>query len=115
MDTSMNMSIDQVLAQMRQIRRNAGLDRAPDLLTTTATPQADQPGFGNLFKAALDDVNQMQKTTDALQTEYIRSDGATDITRVMVASQKSSVAFQATVQVRNKLVEAYKEIMSMPV
>lgn len=114
MDTSMNMSIDQVLAQMRQIRRNAGLDKAPDLLPPSPT-QNEKPGFGNLLKTALDDVNKMQKTTDALQTEYIRSDGATDITRVMVASQKSSVAFQATVQVRNKLVEAYKEIMSMPV
>ncbi len=113
MDTSMNMSIDQVLAQMRQIRRNAGLDRAPDLLPPT--PQTDKPGFGNLFSDAVNQVNQMQKTTDALQTEYIRTDGATDITRVMVASQKSSVAFQATVQVRNKLVEAYKEIMNMPV
>lgn len=113
MDTSMSMSIDQVLAQMRQIRRNAGLDRAPDLLPPTT--QTDKPGFGNLFSDAINQVNQMQKTTDALQTEYIRSDGATDITRVMVASQKSSVAFQATVQVRNKLVEAYKEIMNMPV
>lgn len=113
MDTSMSMSIDQVLAQMRQIRRNAGLDRAPDLLPSTT--QTDKPGFGNVLTDALKQVNQMQKTTDALQTEYIRSDGATDITRVMVASQKSSVAFQATVQVRNKLVEAYKEIMNMPV
>ncbi|HEX4937182.1 MAG TPA: flagellar hook-basal body complex protein FliE, partial [Candidatus Kapabacteria bacterium] len=35
--------------------------------------------------------------------------------RVMVASQKSSLAFQAVVQVRNKLVDSYKEIMNMPV
>lgn len=111
METS--MSIDQVLAQMRQIRRNAGLDKAPDLLPPAQ--QAGGGGFGNLFQNALDQVNTLQKNTDALQNEYIRSDGATDITRVMVASQKSSVAFQATVQVRNKLLEAYKEIMSMPV
>lgn len=111
METS--MSIDQVLAQMRQIRRNAGLDKAPDLLPPTQ--QTEKSGFGNLLQDALGKVNELQNNTDALQTEYIRSDGATDITRVMVASQKSSVAFQATVQVRNKLVEAYKEIMSMPV
>lgn len=115
MDTS--MSIDQVLAQMRQIRRNAGLDRAPDLMppSTQSGSPTDKPGFGNLFKSAIDQVNQLQQTSDTLQSDYIRSDGATDITRVMVASQKSSIAFQATVQVRNKLVEAYKEIMSMPV
>lgn len=111
METS--MSIDQVLAQMRHIRRNAGLDKAPDLLPPTQQQPAS--GFGNLFQNAVDKVNELQANTEALQNEYIRTDGATDITRVMVASQKSTVAFQATVQVRNKLLEAYKEIMNMPV
>ena len=109
-----NMSIDQVLAQMRQIRRASGLEPASSDLLPTQAPQGS-PGFGNVFQNALNKVNELQKTSDQLQTEYIRSDGAMDITRVMVASQKSSVAFQATVQVRNKLLEAYKEIMSMPV
>lgn len=111
MDTS--MSIDQVLAQMRQIRRTAGLDRAPDLLPPST--QTDKAGFGNVFKDAVNQVNQLQNNADNLQTEYIRTDGATDITRVMVATQKANIAFQATMQVRNKMVEAYKEIMSMPV
>jgi flagellar hook-basal body complex protein FliE len=38
-----------------------------------------------------------------------------DITDVMVASQKASVAFQATVQVRNKVIEAYKDVMNMAI
>ena len=106
------MGIDQVLAQMRQIRQASGLDRMQEL----AKPQNEaQAGFGQLFSQAVNGVNALQSNTSKLQSEYIASDGATDITRVMVAAQKSSVAFQATVQVRNKLLEAYKEIMSMPV
>jgi flagellar hook-basal body complex protein FliE len=42
-------------------------------------------------------------------------DRSVSLAEVMIASQKSSVAFEATVQVRNKLVESYKEIMNMPV
>jgi flagellar hook-basal body complex protein FliE len=49
-----------------------------------------------------------------LQTAYVRGDDVS-LTDVAIAMQKSSVAFEATVQVRNKILESYKEIMSMTV
>ncbi|MCM2678963.1 flagellar hook-basal body complex protein FliE [Echinimonas agarilytica] len=71
--------------------------------------------FGNLLKNAIDNVNGLQGDAKEKATAFEMGDRSVSLGDVMVASQKSSVAFDATVQVRNKLMEAYKEIMSMPV
>jgi flagellar hook-basal body complex protein FliE len=71
--------------------------------------------FGNLLKDAINNVNGLQSNANELRTRFDLGDRSVGIGDVMIAAQKSSVAFDATVQVRNKLVEAYKEIMSMPV
>ena len=68
-----------------------------------------------MFKSAIDSVNELQKTSGELRTAYERGDSQVSLTQVMVASQKASVSFQAVSQVRNRLVEAYKEVMKMPV
>ena len=68
-----------------------------------------------MLKQAVDRVNELQKTTSNLQTGYERGDQGIDLTEVMIASQKSSVAFQAITQVRNKMVSAYEDIMKMPI
>jgi flagellar hook-basal body complex protein FliE len=73
------------------------------------------PAFDDLLKNAVDRVSEMQKTTSELQTGYERGDPGIDLTEVMIASQKSSVAFQAALQVRNKMVSAYESIMNMPI
>ena len=57
----------------------------------------------------------MQEDAKSKVTALERGDRDISLAEVMIASQKSSVAFEATVQVRNKLVEAYKDIMNMPV
>ncbi|RKF19479.1 flagellar hook-basal body complex protein FliE [Alginatibacterium sediminis] len=71
--------------------------------------------FGQLFSDALNKVNGQQQEANSLRTRFDLGDRSVGIGDVMIAGQKSSVAFEATVQVRNKLVEAYKEVMSMPV
>lgn len=76
---------------------------------------ADAPDFSEMLKAAIDKVNETQKTASALRESYEMGDPEVDITQVMIASQKSTVAFEAMSQVRNKLVSAYQEIMRMPV
>ena len=73
------------------------------------------PDFSEMLKAAIDKVNETQKTANALRESYEMGDPEVDITQVMIASQKSTVAFEAMSQVRNKLVSAYQEIMRMPV
>jgi len=60
-------------------------------------------------------VNGLQQNTGDLRTRFDQGDRSVSLSDVMIASQKSGVAFDATVQVRNKLIESYKEIMSMPV
>ena len=71
--------------------------------------------FGNLLTDALKTVNELQKDTGAKKMAFEMGDRSVSLADVMVASSKSGIALDATVQVRNKLVEAYKEIMSMPV
>ncbi|MCV6002878.1 flagellar hook-basal body complex protein FliE, partial [Escherichia coli] len=55
------------------------------------------------------------KSSGDLQTRFDRGDADVSLSDVMIARNKSSVAFEATVQIRNKLVEAYKDLMNMPV
>ena len=56
-----------------------------------------------------------QQTASTMRTALERGEEGVDLTQVMVAMQKSSLSFQAMVEVRNKLVEAYKDVMNMPV
>jgi flagellar hook-basal body complex protein FliE len=71
--------------------------------------------FGQLLAQAVGNVNQLQSTSAGLATRLEMGDSTVTLSDTVIAREKASVAFEATVQVRNKLVEAYKEIMSMPV
>lgn len=73
-----------------------------------------QPSFVDTMRSAIDSVNQQQGLSRDLQASYVRGEDVS-LTDVAIAMQKSSVAFEATVQVRNKILDAYKEIMSMTV
>lgn len=72
------------------------------------------PNFGDMFSNAINSVNDTQQTAAALATAYQQGDPGITLSQVMVASEKASTSFQAVTQVRNKLVEAYKDVMSMP-
>ncbi|MBZ9610228.1 flagellar hook-basal body complex protein FliE [Rheinheimera maricola] len=74
-----------------------------------------QSDFSSMLTNALSNVNNLAQETGRLRSAVEMGDPGVSLAQVMIASQKSSLAFEATVQVRNKLVEAYKEIMSMPV
>jgi len=71
-------------------------------------------GFAGAMKSALQEVNGLQSNADKVTGSYERGE-TTDIAAVMLAREQASVGFQATLQVRNKLLSAYKDIMSMPV
>ncbi|HIF9057161.1 TPA: flagellar hook-basal body complex protein FliE [Photobacterium damselae] len=80
-----------------------------------ATGQQASADFGNLLNDALKTVNNLQGQSSDLATRFDQGDRSVSLSDVMIARNKSSVAFEATVQVRNKMVEAYKELMNMPV
>ena len=68
-----------------------------------------------LQKGALKNATSLQADASDLRTRFDMGDRSINLSDVMIAGQKSSIAFEATVQVRNKVVEAYKTIMNMPV
>lgn len=74
-----------------------------------------KPEFGNLLNKAIDNVNQLQMDSAKAATQIEAGDGGVSLVKAMIASQKANVAFQATVQVRNKVVSAYQDIMNMPI
>ena len=86
-------------------------DTAPAKGATSASPATD---FGATLKGVLQQVNGLQSQAEDASVSYERGE-TTDIASVMLAREKASVGFQATLQVRNKLLSAYKDIMSMSV
>ena len=110
--------IQQIIALRQQI-----IDRS-SLLQQVRTPQsgAEAPaetngpagGFTDALKSALGEVNQTQSRAEALGNAYQRGE-VTDVAKVMLARQEAGVAFEATLQVRNRLLSAYQDIMRMGV
>lgn len=109
----------QVMQQSEALRnlREAGAAGAPngvaDAAGTTVQP-AEGGGFADTLRSTLDAVNEAQARSGAITAAYERGE-VTDVAQVMLARQESSVAFEATLQVRNKLLSAYQEIMRMGV
>lgn len=85
-----------------------------DLPEQTEQVNSSRSDFSVLLKQALENVNGLQKQSSAMATAVEMGDPSVTLAQAMIAGQKASIAFDATVQVRNKLVEAYKEIMAMP-
>ncbi len=75
---------------------------------------APDSGFVSTLRGALAEVNGQQAKASAITESYERGE-TTDIAAVMLQREQASIGFQATLQVRNKLLSAYKDIMSMPV
>jgi flagellar hook-basal body complex protein FliE len=71
--------------------------------------------FATMLKNAVDGVNNMQLESRDVQKRFEMGDPNLSLAEVMLTKEKSGIAFEATVQVRNKVLEAYKQIMNMPV
>lgn len=71
-------------------------------------------GFGDVLNNALSQVNNLQQDSDKM-AEKLATGETNDISQVMIASEKANLALQLTVQIRNKVVDAYQEIMRMQV
>lgn len=71
------------------------------------------PKFDAAMSDALKSVSRVQEAASSASVAYERGD-THDLASVMIARQKASIAFEATLQVRNRLLGAYKDVMSMP-
>ena len=121
-----NMQIDGVLAQIRALQQQTRIGVSPQVRPEGVSPQggsaqvggaqgAGNVSFANVLKQGLDKVNATQNQAADLATRFDRGDPGVELSTVMIESQKASVAFRATVEVRNRLVSAYQEIMNMPI
>ena len=82
--------------------------------TSAQTPaaQRDEPSFVEMMEKAINTVNETQKTASDLRTRFEMGDETVDIAEVMVAASRSSVSFEALMQVRNRFLTAYQDIMN---
>lgn len=118
-ENNMNVSgIDssRIEAMMAQLKAAAAKPAAQPV--APAGPGAAPAGkvdFADALKNSLTEVSAAQKTAGDLGKAFSMGDEKVSLSEVMIAMQKASIGFQATVQVRNKLVAAYHEMMNMQV
>jgi len=110
--------IESMLAQLKaaaqspQTEALGGLASAAGSQKTQGTSRLE---FSEVLKASLNQVNQVQVEAETLGKNFAMGDDSVSLSDVMIAGQKANISFQAAVQVRNKLVSAYHDIMNMQV
>ncbi|AAY90934.1 flagellar hook-basal body complex protein FliE [Pseudomonas protegens] len=82
---------------------------------SAAVAEVSGSSFADMLGQAVNKVNDTQQASNQLSSAFEIGKSGVDLTDVMISSQKASVSFQALTQVRNKLVQAYQDIMQMPV
>ena len=105
--TGSSMNINQVLNQIRV--------RSQYMSALQEQNRSERTDFSALLRQSIDDVSSLQATSSSLKTAYERGDESIDLPQVMIASQKASLSFEAVVEVRNRVLTAYQEIMNMQV
>jgi flagellar hook-basal body complex protein FliE len=124
------MEIDRVVSQIRAMRaqvagpmaqtiRPVGLDGMVPGPGGVAGPGAagatGSVSFAAVLRNGLERVNEAQAQSGASQRAFERGDPGIDLPQVMIDMQKASIAFRGAVEVRNRMISAYQEIMNMPV
>lgn len=104
---------NQLLTQMRAAQAQASQQTNTQMQAQTIGEKGVD--FSNLMKTAVNQVNETQKAAGKLNAAFEMGDPNVSLADAMIASQKAGVAFQATLQVRNKLVQAYEEVMRMSI
>lgn len=101
---------NQLLLQMKILAAKA---RNNDFSSNNAP--VGQNEFGQLLKSAINDANQLQTNAADLAKRFEEGDKDIHLTDVMIATQKAHLSLQTVAQVRNHVVNAYQDIMNMPI
>lgn len=114
--TGVNDLISQMRAMQSQIKelQTPGSQSGVAGMNESARP-TNESAFSAILKNSINKVNDAQMESNKLQAAFQNGDPKVQIAEVMLAMQKSNVSFQAMLQVRNKIIQAYQEIMNMPV
>ncbi|AWH49528.1 flagellar hook-basal body complex protein FliE [Stenotrophomonas sp. SAU14A_NAIMI4_5] len=121
----MSHSVTSILSQIRsyqtQMGQPATLNPLAEAPRSNALPgavldasQVQPASFTDTLRGAIAGVNDAQQKSGALAKAFELGEPGADLAKVMVASQQSQIAFRATVEVRNRLVQAYQDVMNMP-
>ena len=97
-----------------QAEAKAGLQGLGAPMPGLQAPATSAPGFGQAIERALEQVNDAQGKAKSLREAY-ESGEQIPLTDVVIQMQKASLSFEATLQVRNKVMKAYEDILNMPV
>lgn len=111
------IDVNSLLSQMRTMSAQV---RPPEAAFSSALPVAGaaapaQSNFGAVLKQSIAAVGDSQLQAGRMAAAFERGDPGADLGRTMVAIQKADLSLSTMTQVRNKLVDAYKDIMNMPV
>ena len=107
MDTK---GIDQMLSVLRATAAQAG-GRAPE----TQSAPAGGADFAQILQNSIAQVSQTQQQAEDMAAKFAAGDSSANLHEVMISLQKANISFQEMVQVRNKLVTAYHDVMKMQV
>lgn len=112
-----SIDVNSLLSQMRQMSAQVRMPAVAPLSAASpaAVAKPGQGDFGSVLKQSIAAVGQNQMEAGRMAAAFERGDKGADLGRTMVAVQKADLSLNAMTQVRNKLVEAYKDIMNMPV
>ncbi|MFA6041867.1 MAG: flagellar hook-basal body complex protein FliE [Methylophilus sp.] len=113
--------IESMLAQLKAAAQKPSVDAGNNIANPLAMKAAvndagsTKVSFSDALKSSLDKVNDIQQESQRLGKNFAMGDDSVSLSDVMIAGQKANISFQATIQVRNKLVSAYQDIMNMQV
>ncbi|MFJ3045067.1 flagellar hook-basal body complex protein FliE [Herbaspirillum chlorophenolicum] len=107
--------IEAMVAQLKAAAARAQGAVAPVEPSSKAEKAAPRVDFSDVLKGAINQVNDSQQQAAKMSQAFALGDDNINLSDVMIASQKASISFQTSIQVRNKLVSAYRDIMTMQV
>lgn len=115
-----DINTSSMMLQMRSMADMANNKTTPLQINNEGLPgvngkMTQDVDFSSLLKSAVQQVNSIQSVSGDLKNDFISGKEGVSLAEVMIASEKSSVAFGAMVEVRNKLLKAYEEVKNIRV
>lgn len=111
--------IEAMMAQLKAAAQKGPTEAASNLGLTpsigNASSATNKVNFADALKTSLNQVNKAQVEAENLGKSFALGDDKVNLSDVMISTQKANISFQATVQVRNKFITAYNDIMNMQI
>lgn len=110
------IDVNSLLSQMRRISAQTEMPaiRGVGGLGNETAP-VGKSSFGDVLKQSIDGVAKAQDKAEKLSNAFERGDPSVDLAQVMIQGQRAELGFRAMTEVRNKFIDAYKEIMNMSI